>query len=92
MCVFLCIDKHVTLTLLWVGSFIVDNYKQALGLIATEPAVNARMAALEVANGAVFEEWVKEERTYLKGLTREPLEETEQMAYYQKLVDLNAAE
>jgi hypothetical protein len=46
------------------------------------------MAALELVgggNGDIVDTWLMEERTYLEGLRREPLEETLEMEYY-KLV------
>ena len=46
------------------------------------------MAGLELVgggNGDIVDTWLIEERTYLEGLRREPLEETLEMEYY-KLV------
>ncbi|KAG6808240.1 hypothetical protein H0H92_004756 [Tricholoma furcatifolium] len=56
--------------------FLVNNYRQALHLLASEH---------------VFHEWLKEERTYLWSLASEPVEETMEMEYYQKLVNYYAA-
>ena len=50
------------------------------------------MSDLGIADGSVFEVWLEEERAYLQGLQREPDEETLQMEYWQKLVDLQASE
>lgn len=43
-------------------------------------------------NESVFEEWLIEEREYLQGLRKEPEQETLQMEYWQKLVNLQGSE
>lgn len=73
------------------GSFIHNNYKQALGILNTAPALARTMIDLGVANEAVFEEWLKEEHKYLSSLSSEPLTETLEMEYYQKLIKLQAS-
>ncbi|KAJ3833253.1 hypothetical protein F5878DRAFT_654388 [Lentinula raphanica] len=75
-----------------LSKFIVDNYKQALEIEATRPALAKTMNDLGISSADTFEEWLKEERDYLNGLKREPAEETLQMEYYQKLVKLQDAE
>jgi hypothetical protein len=50
------------------------------------------MADLEITDTGMFGVWLEEERTYLKGLSKEPIRETQEMEYYQKLVNLNASE
>jgi hypothetical protein len=50
------------------------------------------MADLDITDTSMFGTWLEEERTYLKGLSKEPIRETQQMEYYQKLVNLNASE
>lgn len=50
------------------------------------------MWELDISDISVFEEWLKEEKTYLVGLKQEPEEETLQMEYWQALVDLETAE
>lgn len=50
------------------------------------------MRDLRVESRAVFEEWLEREKTYLQTLSKEPLEETMEMEYYQKLVNLQDAE
>ena len=49
------------------------------------------MADLEVTDMNIFGVWLVEEQQYLKGLMKEPLRETEEMEYYQKLVNLRAS-
>jgi hypothetical protein len=39
-----------------------------------------------------FQAWLKEEHTYLKLLSKEPLQETLEMEYLQKLVNLQGSE
>lgn len=40
----------------------------------------------------VFKHWLEEEQEYLKGLSKEPIRETLEMEYYQKLVNLKESE
>jgi hypothetical protein len=49
------------------------------------------MQDLGIADESVFERWLQEEKVYLQGLTREPEEETLQMEYWQKLMNLTAS-
>ena len=49
------------------------------------------MVALEQVgggNGDIIDTWLIGERTYLEGLTREPLEETLEMEYYKQVRSL----
>jgi hypothetical protein len=50
------------------------------------------MTDLEITDAGVFAQWLEEEREYLKGLSIEPIRETQEMEYYQKLVNLQASE
>ena len=73
--------------------FLWNNYKQALDLIKDTPKLLVRtMQDLGISNESVFEVWLEEERVYLRGLKTEPAEETLQMEYYQRLVNLWASE
>jgi hypothetical protein len=73
--------------------FLWNNYKQALQIIKETPKLLAQtMKDLGVSDEGVFETWLEEERVYLQGLKKEPSEETLQMEYYQKLVNLWASE
>jgi hypothetical protein len=49
------------------------------------------MEDLGLSDPEVFETWHEEERKYLDGLSREPLVETLEMEYYQKLINLGAS-
>jgi hypothetical protein len=50
------------------------------------------MAEHNIAGPEVFTQWLEEEKVYLLGLRREPLRESQEMEYYQKLVNLRASE
>lgn len=41
---------------------------------------------------SMVKDWLKEEEEYLKGLSKEPLEETLEMEYYKLLLNLDASE
>ena len=45
-----------------------------------------------IANTSVFQDWLDEEKVYLEGLSREPLLESLEMEYWQKLVNLGASQ
>jgi len=49
------------------------------------------MTDLRITDAKVFDEWREEERVYLEGLQKEPITETLEMEYYQKLVNLRAS-
>ncbi|KAG1760782.1 hypothetical protein EDD22DRAFT_980489 [Suillus occidentalis] len=70
-----------------LSNFLYSNYKQALDILTNGNDVlpNA-MRDLGVTDVGVFESWLEEEKAYLKGLAREPEEETLQMEYWQRLV------
>ncbi|KXN83359.1 hypothetical protein AN958_01534 [Leucoagaricus sp. SymC.cos] len=71
-----------------LSSFLVNNYHQALEIITDEPTLLEGMQDESIESFQVFEDWLKEEKEYLSGLATEPQEETLQMDYYQKLVNL----
>ncbi|KAF7984573.1 hypothetical protein HWV62_13791 [Athelia sp. TMB] len=73
-------------------TFLHENYKQALEILKSGPTSLAQaMNDLNITDTTVFEEWRKEERVYLQNLSKEPMQETLQMEYYQRLVNLSAA-
>jgi hypothetical protein len=77
---------------LFTGKFLVNNYLQALDILKGQSALKKTMEDLGVADTGVFAVWLEEEREYLKGLLKEPIRETVEMEYYQKLVNLHASE
>ncbi|KAG1781338.1 hypothetical protein EV702DRAFT_1193520 [Suillus placidus] len=67
-----------------LSNFLHSNYKEALDILANSDATLSKvMQDLGVRDDSVFECWLDEEKAYLKGLTREPEEETLQMEYWQ---------
>ncbi|KIK04381.1 hypothetical protein K443DRAFT_130861 [Laccaria amethystina LaAM-08-1] len=68
-----------------LSQFLVNNYKQALNILNDEAAFVKQMPDQNVADISVFQDWLAEEKTYLKGLCREPLQESLTMEYWQKL-------
>ncbi|KAG6894278.1 hypothetical protein C0992_006761, partial [Termitomyces sp. T32_za158] len=69
-------------------TFLISNYKQALQLINSLPALEKQMKDQGVENFEMFKQWLVEEKAYLEALSCEPVQETLQMEYYQKLVNL----
>ncbi|KAJ7432670.1 hypothetical protein B0H11DRAFT_2165186 [Mycena galericulata] len=72
------------------GSFLVNNYWQALDIIDTKPALYEAMAQEGIPDVSEFPRRLKAELDMLKSLKSEPAEETDKMDYYQKLVNLEA--
>ena len=83
---------NILMFVLFVGQFLASNYRQALDILKGETAFRQQMAAQGVKGTEVFSEWLTDERAYLVGLKREPLQETWQMEYWQKLVTLAASQ
>ncbi|KIK13838.1 hypothetical protein PISMIDRAFT_17711 [Pisolithus microcarpus 441] len=72
--------------------FLLNNYKQALDLLSNGRVTLERlMCELRVSDPTIFRQWLDEEHVYLKSLLREPVEETLQMEYWQRLVNLAAS-
>ncbi|KAJ7719756.1 hypothetical protein B0H14DRAFT_3098579 [Mycena olivaceomarginata] len=72
-----------------LSTVLANKYRRALKIKATLPMLRETMASLGVETRSVFETWLEKEKTYLNSLTKEPAEETLQMEYYQKLVNLH---
>lgn len=71
------------------GLFLVNNYKQALDILSTEPALKKQMQDQQIYTPTIFDKWLSKEREYLQGLRKEPMQETLLMEYWQKLVNLS---
>ncbi|KAI6034650.1 hypothetical protein BKA83DRAFT_4470170 [Pisolithus microcarpus] len=72
--------------------FLLNNYKQALDILSNGRATLERlMRELRVSDPVTFKVWLDEERLYLKSLLHEPPEESLQMEYWQRLVNLAAS-
>ncbi|KAF8178837.1 hypothetical protein K438DRAFT_1769293 [Mycena galopus ATCC 62051] len=69
------------------GTFLVNNYKQAVVIPNTGKTVKHAMAQAGVTE-EMMEAHLEEEKVYLDGLSVEPEEETDHMEYYQQLVNL----
>ncbi|KAF7785028.1 hypothetical protein Agabi119p4_1193 [Agaricus bisporus var. burnettii] len=86
--------KHldVTETSQNLSEFLVNNYKQALQIIAGEKDLYDAMRRAGITDAGVFHGWLKEEREYLRGRSKEPEVETLHIDYYRALVKLNSLE
>jgi hypothetical protein len=74
------------------ATFLLNNYKQALGILKNSPTTLARiMLDMNIPTVDVFSDWLNEKKEYLQGLKTEPEAETLQMEYYQKLVNFHAS-
>ncbi|KAJ7867083.1 hypothetical protein B0H14DRAFT_3084142 [Mycena olivaceomarginata] len=74
---FVSVKPH-QLTFFWAAVVIGNKYRRALKL----------KAVFMSKPRDVFDTWLAREKEYLRTLTKEPLEETLEMEYYQKLVNL----
>ncbi|KAI6006789.1 hypothetical protein EDD15DRAFT_2137983, partial [Pisolithus albus] len=73
-------------------TMILNNYRQALRVIQEGKNTLLRlMDDLGITDVSVFSAWLLEENEYLASHSREPEEETLQMEYWQKLVNLDAS-
>ncbi|KAJ7017224.1 hypothetical protein C8F04DRAFT_1215155 [Mycena alexandri] len=79
-------DTHETYANL--SKFLVDNYWQALNILKTEPALHSAMTAAGIDNVDVFPARLQDEFKFLKSLMSEAEDDTLQMEYYQRLVNL----
>ncbi|KAJ7814778.1 hypothetical protein B0H14DRAFT_3476791 [Mycena olivaceomarginata] len=74
--------------------FLCNNYRQALAILKTEPALRAWMRQEGVDGVKTFHKWLEEEKAYLLGLKAAAKTNTEtlEMEYVQKLVNLGASQ
>ncbi|KAJ7200512.1 hypothetical protein GGX14DRAFT_466331, partial [Mycena pura] len=82
--------KHADVADAYQGLSILlaKKYRRALEIKRTLPLLRDTMASMGVESRSVFETWLEREKEFLNSLTKEPEEETLQMEYYQKLVNL----
>lgn len=71
-----------------LSTILCSSYKRALAVLDMEPELVRLMRDFNMADRTEFEEWLREEKEYLQGLSRQPPEETLQMEYYKKLLKL----
>ncbi|KAJ7664832.1 hypothetical protein B0H14DRAFT_3696647 [Mycena olivaceomarginata] len=69
--------------------FIANKYRRTLKIKQGLPALHDAMRALNVSTRDVFKTWLTKEKEYLQSMKKEPEEETMEMDYYQKLVNLH---
>lgn len=72
--------------------FFLNNYKQALRILDTKPSVIKALTSLGATDANTVKIWLREEEEYLRGLSKEPAEETLEMEYYKMLTDLYSSE
>jgi hypothetical protein len=75
-----------------LGTFLVNNYKQALSILETHDALQKTMNEQGIDGPKVFECWLEEEKAYLLSLAKEPPEETLEMDYYKALLNWKVQE
>ncbi|KAJ7711407.1 hypothetical protein DFH07DRAFT_1021509 [Mycena maculata] len=71
-----------------LSSLLCSKYRHALEVKATYSTLRTAMQELGVESRDVFETWRAKEKAHLLTLSKEPSEETLEMEYYQKLVNL----
>ncbi|KAG2054248.1 hypothetical protein BDR06DRAFT_982467 [Suillus hirtellus] len=75
-----------------LSTFLYNNYTQALGILHNGQSMLPQlMCELGITNDSIFENWLVEECAYLMSLSQEPKQETLQMEYWQKLVNMTAS-
>ncbi|KAJ7159890.1 hypothetical protein C8R43DRAFT_881551 [Mycena crocata] len=77
-----------------LSKFLCTNYRQALAILKTEPALKTWMKEEGVKDVEEFQQWLLEEKAYLLSLKNAPKTNTEtlEMEYVQKLVNLSASQ
>ncbi|KAJ6603182.1 hypothetical protein DFH09DRAFT_1242728 [Mycena vulgaris] len=71
---------------------LCNKYRRALEIKATYAALRETMRELGVESRSEFESWRAKEKAHLLTLSKEPEQETLEMEYFQKLVNLQDAE
>ncbi|KAJ7109537.1 hypothetical protein C8R43DRAFT_1091755 [Mycena crocata] len=73
-----------------LSKFLCTNYRQALTILKTEPALASWMHQEGVKDFAEFHQWLLEEKVYLLSLKNSPKASTEtlEMEYVQKLAEI----
>ncbi|KAF8164202.1 hypothetical protein BJ912DRAFT_1026124 [Pholiota molesta] len=74
-----------------LSTFLLNNYKQALTILNSRPTVLLALQKAGAVDGKGVEQWLQDEEVYLRGLTKEPLQETLEMEYYSRLVALQSS-
>ncbi|KAJ7586885.1 hypothetical protein C8J56DRAFT_1051186 [Mycena floridula] len=71
-----------------LSKFLVDNYKQALDILTTEPAFKVSMKEMGISSTDVFAEWLSDELEYMRTRVKAVVPEQEKLEteYYLLLV------
>ncbi|KAI0696074.1 hypothetical protein BC835DRAFT_1406027 [Cytidiella melzeri] len=83
---FRSLDKHAD-----SGTFIYNNYKQALGIIRKDGADLRILSSKLGTTSADYEQYLKEEKAYLERLKAEPEEVSLRLEYLDSLQELEEA-
>ncbi|KAF8143976.1 hypothetical protein K438DRAFT_1922403 [Mycena galopus ATCC 62051] len=78
-----------------LSKFLCDNYQQALKILKTEPALKRWMAQEGIEDYDTFHVWLEEEKEHLLGLNNtlpKKREQTPEMEYVQRLVNLQSSQ
>lgn len=75
-----------------IGTFIRNNYRQALLIIAEFGDILSQLHTLKGSTEKDLLRWFADEETYLTGLTKEPESDTLSIAYVEALEDYRVAE
>jgi hypothetical protein len=71
---------------------LCSKYRRALEIKSTHATLHQSMRELGVQSRDEFETWRMKEKVHLRSLSKEPEQETLEMEYFQKLVNLMDAE
>ncbi|KAJ7192038.1 hypothetical protein GGX14DRAFT_380483 [Mycena pura] len=75
-----------------LSKLLCSRYKEAIKVRRMIPELKRWMKKLNIADTSVLDDCLREEEEWLETRSKEPLVETLEMEYYQRLVNLNAAE
>ncbi|HEV7736207.1 MAG TPA: hypothetical protein VGO47_02395 [Chlamydiales bacterium] len=68
---------------------MLNNYRQAADILATQPqALAEMMAVLNIPSEEMFQQWHAEERQYLQSVKKEPEREVLEFEYLKNLIRL----
>ncbi|KAI6111210.1 hypothetical protein F5141DRAFT_1188395 [Pisolithus sp. B1] len=74
-------------------TMILNNYKQAIHIVQEgKSTLLCLMDEIGITNASVFSVWLLEEKEYLAAHSHEPKEETLQMEYWKKLMNLDTSQ
>ncbi|KAJ7776444.1 hypothetical protein B0H16DRAFT_1659785 [Mycena metata] len=71
---------------------LASKYRRALKIKGTAVLLRETMHSMGIESRSIFETWLEKEKVFLATLSKEPPQETLEMEYYQKLVNLQDLE